>query len=129
MLQGGRDFDLREESLGAERRADVVPEHFDGDFAVVPDVARAVDRGHAAAADLVLDQVAPSQRGIQLPCGADVGLGIRHASLYSSAWQRDASATQPVHNGDDVGAEGGQRRSRRGRSLCLKREIHDVASR
>ena len=55
MLQVRRDLDLGEESLGAEHGAELGVEHLERDVAVVSDVAREIDGGHAARADLALD--------------------------------------------------------------------------
>ena len=40
-------------------------EDFEGDWAIVPDVAREVDGGHAAAAQLALDRVSAGQRRLK----------------------------------------------------------------
>ena len=47
----------RQEALAAERRGELGMEDLDGDVAVVLEVAREVDRRHAAAAELALDAV------------------------------------------------------------------------
>ena len=56
MLQRRGDADLREEPLGADGRGDLVAQHLDRDAAVVPQVAREIHGGHAAARDLALDR-------------------------------------------------------------------------
>ena len=71
MLELGRELDLAEEALGAERGGELGPEHLEGDQALVPQVAREIDRGHAALPELALDGVAAgeggSERTSQLP--------------------------------------------------------------
>ena len=63
MLQLRRGADLAEEPLAAERGAELGVQDLDGDVAVVPEVVREVDRGHAAGAELALDAVAVGERG------------------------------------------------------------------
>jgi hypothetical protein len=46
---------LADEPLAGERLGDLIAQHFDRDVAVVPQVAREVDRGHAAAAKFTLN--------------------------------------------------------------------------
>ena len=58
MLQVRRRLDLGEEPLGAECRGEIGVQHLDRDLAVVLEVVREVDRGHAARAELALDAVA-----------------------------------------------------------------------
>ena len=58
MAQLGRELDLAQESLGAQRLPDLMLQHLDRDVAVVPEVAREVDRGHTAHAEFALDAVA-----------------------------------------------------------------------
>ena len=58
--------DLAGEALGAEHRAQLGPEHLDRHLAVMLEVVRQVDRGHAAPAELALDGVAARQRGAEL---------------------------------------------------------------
>ena len=60
------DPDLAAEALGAEQRAQLGSEHLDRHLAVMPEVVREVDRGHAAPAELALDGVAARQRGAEL---------------------------------------------------------------
>ena len=66
MLQVRRDLDLAQEPLDAEHGAELGLEDLERDLALVPDVAREVDRRHAAFADLPLDGVAAGEGGIQL---------------------------------------------------------------
>ena len=58
MLQIGGRLDLGEEALAADHRGELGPQHLDRDVAVVPEVVREVDGGHAARAELALDAVA-----------------------------------------------------------------------
>ena len=62
MIQTRGDLDFSQESVGAELRRHLREEHLDRDRAVVPHVARAVDGGHAPAAQLALDRVAVRER-------------------------------------------------------------------
>ena len=62
MIQTRGDLDFSQESVGSELRRHLREEHLDRDRAVVPHVARAVDGGHAPAAQLALDRVAVRER-------------------------------------------------------------------
>ena len=80
MLEVRRDLDLGEEPLDAEHGAELRVEHLERDVAVVLEVAREVDGGHAAAADLALDGVAIGERRVELGDGVDHGgRSPRHA--------------------------------------------------
>ena len=61
MIEPRRDLDLGEEALRAQHGAQLGPQHLERHLAVVLDVAREVDRGHAARAELALDGVAARQ--------------------------------------------------------------------
>ena len=63
MIETRGDLDLGQKSLGAEHGGELGPEHLERDLAVVLDVAREVDRGHAAGAELALDAVAVGECG------------------------------------------------------------------
>ena len=63
MLQAGGDPDLLEESLRSERGGELGAQDLERDGAIVPEVVREVDHGHAAAAELALDAVAVGQGG------------------------------------------------------------------
>ncbi len=54
MLQIGSSGDLGKEPLGADDRGQFGPQHLDRHAAVVPDVLRQVDGGHAALPELPL---------------------------------------------------------------------------
>ena len=58
MLQVGDGLDLAEEPLGADHGREVGAQDLDGDLALVAEVAREIDGGHAALAELALDAVA-----------------------------------------------------------------------
>jgi hypothetical protein len=65
MLQPRRQLDLAEEPLGAEHCRQLGVEDFQRDGAVVPQVLREIDDGHATAAQLTLDLIAAGQGGSQ----------------------------------------------------------------
>ena len=58
VLQPGGDLDLALEPGRALRRDQLGVQHLEGDGAVVAEVVREEDRGHAAPAELALDGVA-----------------------------------------------------------------------
>ena len=94
MLQTGGEADLAPEARGAERLSNVRGEHLERDPPVVLAVVGAVDRGHAAAADLCLDHVRVAERLLEAPRNV-LGPGRRvraravHA-LHSGVWGVDA---------------------------------------
>ncbi len=59
MLELGRGLDLTPEARGAERVGQLGGEHLERDRTVVFEILREIHRGHAAAAELALDGVAP----------------------------------------------------------------------
>ena len=63
MLEVGGDLDLGQEPLGAEHGGQLGAQHLERDLAVVPQVVREVDGGHAARAELALDAVAVGEGG------------------------------------------------------------------
>ncbi len=65
MLQRGSGLDLDHEALGAEHGGQLRLEDLDRDLAVVLEILRQVDRGHAAGAEFALDAVAIGQRGVR----------------------------------------------------------------
>jgi hypothetical protein len=71
VLQPGGGLDLGQEPLRAQRRRQLGVEHLDGHLAVVPEIVRQVDRGHAAGAELALDAVAVGERGGEALHGPD----------------------------------------------------------
>jgi hypothetical protein len=65
VLELGRDLDLAEKALSAERGGEVFAQDLNRDLAVVLQVMGQVDGGHATAAELTLDAVAIGQRTAQ----------------------------------------------------------------
>ena len=57
MLQIRGGLDLAQEALGADYRRELGAQDLDGDIAVVLEVVREVDRGHAAAAEFLQDSI------------------------------------------------------------------------
>ena len=70
MLQIGRGLDLGQESLRANDRGQLRAQHLERHLAVVLEVLRQVDGGHATGAHLVLDGVAVGQS-----CGQAIEIG------------------------------------------------------
>jgi hypothetical protein len=66
MLQVRGDPDLREKTLDSENRAELRIQHFDCDRAIVAQIARQIDGGHPAGADLAIDRVATLQGRAEL---------------------------------------------------------------
>ena len=62
MLQPRRGADLAQESFAAKRGAQVGMQHLDGDIAIVFEIVREVDGGHAALTQLAFKAVAVAQR-------------------------------------------------------------------
>jgi hypothetical protein len=65
MLEPGRYLDFAEEAVTAQRGGELGPEHFDGDWPVVLQVFRQIDRGHAAGPDLAFDAVPAAQGALE----------------------------------------------------------------
>ena len=63
MVELGGDGDLAQEPLGAERVGEFRVEDLDRHRAVVLEIVREVDGGHAALAELALDAVAVGEGG------------------------------------------------------------------
>ncbi len=78
VLEVGGDPDLGEEALGPDY-GEFGPEDLDRDLALVPEVLREVDGGHAAGADLPLDAVAVSE------CRGEASRGVRHGQNMCAA--------------------------------------------
>ena len=57
MLEPRCELDLALEPVSAELRGELGAQHLEGDRPLVPDVAREIDGGHAAAAELALDRI------------------------------------------------------------------------
>ena len=56
MLQVGGRPDLAEKPLGADHGGELRAHDLDGDLAVVPEILRQVDGGHAAGPELALER-------------------------------------------------------------------------
>ncbi len=71
MLEAGGDLDLPHKALGAERMGQLLVQDLKGDWPIVPEIARQVDRSHAAPAELALEQVAVAKgiRQRRVDCG------------------------------------------------------------
>ena len=78
MLQVRGDRDLGLEPFDAKDGAEFREQNLERDVALVFDVAREVDRGHAACADLALDNVAAREGCVQL------GDGIHRPNIWRS---------------------------------------------
>ena len=61
VLQPCGQLDLAQEPLGAERGRQLRVQHLERHRAVVAEVGREIDRGHAAAAELALERVSVGQ--------------------------------------------------------------------
>ena len=65
VVEPGGEVDLAEKPLGTQGGSQFGVEHLERDRSVVPEIAREVDRGHAAAAELALEHVAVGQGGLE----------------------------------------------------------------
>ncbi len=72
MAQLGREPDLAQKALGAERLRQIGLEHLDRDLAIVFEVAREVHGRHAARAELALDAIAVGEGGLKRRGGVHV---------------------------------------------------------
>jgi hypothetical protein len=77
VLEVRRDLDLGEESLDSEHGAEVRLQDLERDVPVVPQVAREIDGGHSARADLTLDLIVVRQRRAELTEGIHASRGWR----------------------------------------------------
>src|SRR4029434_8547063 len=66
MVEPRRDLDFPQETLRTQARPKLRMPHRQGPLAIVLDVVRKVDRGHAAAPDFPLDAIAVSHCGAEL---------------------------------------------------------------
>ncbi len=80
MLQVRGGLDLAEEPLGADDGGEFGAEDLDGDLAVVLEVMREVDGGHAALAELALKAVAVSEGRGEPRAGAAHGFTFAFSS-------------------------------------------------
>ena len=60
MIESSRELDLALKAIRPEARGKLRVEHLERYRAIVPEIAREVDRGHPAAAKLALEHVAIS---------------------------------------------------------------------
>ena len=65
MLEMGRDADLAEETFPTQGGRQLGFDDFDGDLAVVFEILRQPNRGHATMTELALDPVVCGQGGLQ----------------------------------------------------------------
>jgi len=79
------DSDFVEEAFPAESGGEIRAEGLEGDLAIVPEVVRQVDGGHAALAPLALDCLAAGQGGMEPT--EDLGQGDSPICLRT-AWKR-----------------------------------------
>src|SRR5207244_11049626 len=63
--QGGDDFDLPQETVGAHNRGELRMKDFDCYGSTVRETLREINDGHPPAAELALDRVAPRQGGLK----------------------------------------------------------------
>ena len=100
MLQVGGGLDLLEEPLGADHRGEVRMEHLDGDLAVVFEVVRQPDRGHAAGAELALDAIAAGEGGGETSRGVSQGAVMRRVHRASVETSTDVIRRASRRNGE-----------------------------
>jgi hypothetical protein len=62
MLEIGSDAYFLEEPIGAECRGKLCPKNLESYLALMAEVLREIDRGHATAPELALDRVAIAKR-------------------------------------------------------------------
>ena len=97
MLEIRRDADLAQESLRPEDGAELGVEHFERDEPLMLEVAREVDRRHAAAAQLAFDDVRAREGGVQvigrLQMGTSAGIALKCGSGRYAASRGIATLT------------------------------------
>ena len=101
MLEAGGDLDLPHKALGAERMGQLLVQDLEGDRPIVPEIARQVDRSHAAPAELALEQVAVTKSIAQGRVNDSHGNCLEGMSGMCSQQQRNArnSAVDALHGG------------------------------
>ena len=101
MLEAGGDLDLPHKALGAERMGQLLVQDLEGDGPIVPEIVRQVDRGHAAPAELALEQVAVTKSIAQGRVNDSHGNCLEGMSGMCSQQQRNArnSAVDALHGG------------------------------
>jgi hypothetical protein len=65
VLQHGSDFDLAKKPLHAESNRQLGEQYFDGNWAIVLEIARKKNRRHAAATELTLERVSAGERSLK----------------------------------------------------------------
>ena len=65
VIQPGGDLDLTQKPVGPEGRRQLGAEHLDRHLTVMLDVAREIDRRHAAPSQLALDGIAAGEGGVE----------------------------------------------------------------
>jgi len=84
VLKLGYDLDFVEKALRPYCLGKLRVEYFDGDTTVMPGILCKVDRGHAAAAELALEQVAVGQGGLEpFECLGQRGIRFGMSQAYS----------------------------------------------
>ena len=84
MVESRGEADFAEESLSAYRLGELGAKDLERHVAVVPEIARQIDRGHAPGAELSLDAVSVGQRRRQF--GERVGHCVPFVVGRESSW-------------------------------------------
>ena len=104
MLQAGRGADFAQEPLAAECRAEVGVQYFDRDVAIVFQVVRQVDGGHATRAECAFDAIAMAeslgQTGGWCQSCASALRGMRPAAALKRGVSFTAATRPPLK--DDI---------------------------
>jgi len=66
MVQPSGELRFADEAVARERLRDLIAEDLDRDIAVMPKIAREIDRSHPAAAKLAFNVVLARQRSLEL---------------------------------------------------------------
>jgi hypothetical protein len=90
MLEASGNLDLSQKALGAERMGQLLVKDLEGDQPIVPEIARQVDRGHAPAPELGLEQVAVTKSIAQGRVNDSHGNCLEGTSGMCSRQQRKA---------------------------------------
>jgi hypothetical protein len=89
MMQPGGDLDLPQEPLRSQRGGELRPQHLDRDLSVMLEILGEINGGHAAPAELALDQVPVAQSVSQFGSGpVDHGETSGLEGLFESAPMR-----------------------------------------
>lgn len=93
MPEVGRGGDLPLKPLGTQRSAEFLAQYFDGDSALVPEVAGEENSGHTARAKFPLDLVAVGE------CRDELGIDVRHkdAKVRDRPDKRNAANAVSFH--------------------------------